>query len=335
MKLKEMPKFKRKESQKHMRNIIDSFLNHFLDLSYQFHEPVKIHSRVDPSVQYIGSHISVLKNYLLKDNIPEEGLVISQPCVRTQNLKKYSDESYVSNWGSFFHSLGALVRFDKLEEAASQTFDLLRTTWGICEEDMVLRLSQKDEDLMNLAKASVSPKRFEIDTMNPNYYRHKLGLETIFGRNLNIALRDYGKNAYSDIGNIIILEDDGNPVGVEIALGTSTVLKQVHGLSHVLDCHPLIGVNCVEPKSTRLKLEDCIITSMNLYHQGLEPSNRNITNRLMKKYMEHITSILERNPFTKDDFSSLLNKYENAEFGVNLHTQKFISYLEYLKSKNF
>ena len=65
MKLKDMPNFKRETSSEHMKNIINSFLNYFMDLSYQLHEPVKIHSGFDPSVHYIGSHISVLKNYLI------------------------------------------------------------------------------------------------------------------------------------------------------------------------------------------------------------------------------------------------------------------------------
>jgi hypothetical protein len=334
MKLKDMPKFRREESQKHMRNIMGTFLDYFVDLSYRLHEPVKIHSGIDSSVHYIGSHISVLKNYLINDDVPEKGVVISQPCVRTQNLKKYSDDVYVSNWGSFFHSLGALVKIDKVEEATAQTFDLLKNEWGICEEDIILRVSERDEDLMNLAKAYVSQKFLEVDTMKPTYYRHKIGLETIFGRNLNIALRDYKKDTYSDIGNIIIIEDKNKPVGVEIALGTSTVLKQVHGLSHVLDCHPLLGTKIIKQRSTRLKLEDCIITSMHLYHQGLEPSNKHITNRLMKKYMGNIVDVLNKEYFSKKDFLNIIEKYETSEFGINSHTQRFISYLEYLKPKN-
>jgi len=327
-----MPKFKREESPEHIRNIIDSFFNYFLDLSYLLHEPVKIHSGIDTSVHYIGAHISVLKKYLINDNVPEKGFVMSQPCVRTQNLKKYSDDFYIPNWGSFFHSLGALVRIDKIEEATAQTFDLLRNVWGINEEDIILRVSKKDKDLMALAKANASSEFLEVDTMNPIYYRHKFGLETIFGRSFNIALRDYEKNTYSDIGNIIILEDRNKPVGVEIALGTSTVLKQVHGLSHVLDCHPLLGTDIIEQKSIRLKLEDCIITSMHLYHQGLEPSNKHITNRLMRKYMKNIAKVLEKGYFSEDNFLNMIKRYEKSEFGINSHTQRFISYLEYFNT---
>ena len=96
MKIKDMPRFNRKESHFHMQNMIDGFLNYFQEHSCIKHEPVKISSGIDPSVRFIGSHISVLKPYFLNDNIPTGGYVMSQPCIRTRNLKNYEKLSKIS-----------------------------------------------------------------------------------------------------------------------------------------------------------------------------------------------------------------------------------------------
>lgn len=46
---------------------------------------------------------------------------------------------------------------------------------------------------MDLAHSMFKSEMFEIDTMQPKYYRHKLGIDGVWGRNFNLALRDYGK----------------------------------------------------------------------------------------------------------------------------------------------
>jgi hypothetical protein len=166
------------------------------------------------------------------------------------------------------------------------------------------------------------------------YYRHKFGLNNIFGRNFNIALKHYETGIPADIGNVIIIQNEQNPVGIEIALGTSTILKQIHGLTHILDSHPLMGTEIINNKSTRLKLEDCIITSLHLYYQGLEPSNKHITNRLMKKYVDIIGLILKNEKIPITYFENLLEKYEVAEFGANRHSQNILSYLSRNDSKS-
>ena len=87
MKIKDMPDFNRKESHFHMQNMIDGFLTYFQDRSCIKHDPVKISSGIDPSVRFIGSHISVLKPYFLNDSIPAGG------CYSFQNV---TDKEYTA-----------------------------------------------------------------------------------------------------------------------------------------------------------------------------------------------------------------------------------------------
>ena len=92
----------RKKAKKNMQKLIDNFLKHFSNKGYKIHTTVKISSGADSSVHLIGSHISVFKPYLEKENIPSPGYIMSQNCIRTQNLNNYGKKDYTFKWGSSF-----------------------------------------------------------------------------------------------------------------------------------------------------------------------------------------------------------------------------------------
>ena len=330
MKITEMPEFERKDSHKHMQNMIDGFLDYFQDRGCILHEPVKISSGVDPSVRLIGSHISVLKPYFMNNTIPSGGYVMSQPCVRTRNLKNYQDDSFYPNWGSYFPSLGILTKPERLKEIVEKTYDFIQDQWNINPRDIKIRINTQDADLMEIAQNMFSPEMFEADTKPLNYYRHKLGIDGVWGRNFNFALRDYGKDTFSDIGNVIILENQERQLGIEIALGSSTVLKQIYGLNHVLDCHPVLGLEkYIENPNIRIRTEDAIVTSMALYNDGLEPSNKDNASRLMKKYLEVMRNSTEQIDLPKAVLRKTLHQYEFLEYGNNdgIFTQKIMDFV--------
>ena len=119
-------------------------------------------------------------------------------------------------------------------------------------------------------------------------------------------------------------------MGIEIALGSSTVLKQIYGLSHVMDCHPVLGLDYyITNPNIRVKMEDTIVTSMALYNDGLEPSNRDNTNRLMKKYLEIMRDCTEKTNLPKAALRKTLHQYEFLEYGSNdgIYTQKIMNFI--------
>lgn len=153
---------------------------------------------------------------------------MSQPCIRTRNLKNYKNDDFYPNWGSYFPSLGILTKPERLEDITKQTYTFIQEQWNIDPHDIKIRINARDTDLMDLAHSMFKSEMFEVDTMQTKYYRHKLGVDGVWGRNFNLALRDYEKDAFSDIGNVIILENQDKPLRIEIALGSSTVLKQIY-----------------------------------------------------------------------------------------------------------
>ncbi len=329
MKLSDIKSYDRKNGHEYIQSMIDDYLSFYQKKGYEVHLPVAISSKIDSTVHLIGSHISVLKPYFVKGLLPEFGYVMSQPCVRTKNLKCYTDATFFPNWGSMFRSLGTLARPEHLESVTKQAFDLLVNVWQVEPKDIKVCITSVDEDLMDLANKLFPKEMLEVDVKQPNYYRHKLGIEGAWGRNFNFALRDGKSDRFSDIGNVIILENSEKQLGIEVALGTSTILKLNQGLSHVLDCHPLIGLENLQDKSLRVRMEDCIITSMALFNDGLEPSNKHITNRLMKKYMDILKTDVQKANIAPNVFSEILHAYEKREYPERtpIYVQKMLEYV--------
>ncbi|WP_346854957.1 hypothetical protein [uncultured Draconibacterium sp.] len=318
----------------HRKILIDTICNKFTEYFSSFgciwEDSVLVSSGIDPTVRFIGSHISVFKKYLIDTELPTNGVMIVQDCVRTKNLKRYSDDEFYPSWGSFFTSIGALVPFNQIEEIANLTINFLYSVLEIKENDLILRVNSKDRDLYRLAEKTIRNKELiEVNAKNIEYYRHKIGLESVFGRNFNYALLNRINGEIEDIGNFIILEKNGVPHSIEIALGTSTIIKILHSFSHVLDCYPLVlQLNESVNEALRIQIEDCIITSSKLLSEGLLPSNKHNRNRILKKYILRIDEIKSTLGLNGNNLLNSIFDYEIEERRIN--TPLF----EYLKTNH-
>lgn len=307
-------RFDRSESAKVIQNIIDGFKKYYYALGYKEESPVSISSGVDSSVRFIGSHISVLKPYLVQGGVPDPGIFIVQNCIRTQNLRRILDNSHLPRWGSFFPSLGVISPANCLNKSVMEALRLMTDVFKIKNDLIIARVSSEDTDLFDSVNEYFMPKNIQVDTMPINYYRHKLGVPELRGRNFNFALKNCDDEEYSDVGNIIILERDNIPVAIELALGSTTIIKQIYGLPHVLDCHSIVGLkNTKEPFGR--KLEDCILTSLYLYNEGLRPGGTDNRKRLLKKYLLGIQYFRNKLGLTYENLGEIICMSEKLEFG--------------------
>src|SRR3989338_10446863 len=226
-------KFLPETAKDRVESLVADFKDYYSLLGYKEEPPVQISSGVDPTVRFIGSHVSVFKPYLNKNNVPTPGIFMRQNCLRTRNVNKLLDDDYFPNWGSYFPSIGAITPPERLDEACDETFNFFEKRLAISPENLLIRISSADTDLIDVCKRRYRERNLEIDSRKPEYYRHNIGIEGVRGRNFNIALRNTNAEGFADIGNIILLEDAQKQLGVEIALGSTTILKQLYGLDHV------------------------------------------------------------------------------------------------------
>jgi hypothetical protein len=309
-------------------NLIGKFREHFSSLGYSEHPQQLISSGVDKSVRLIGSHTSVLKPYFIEDRIPKEGIFMSQNCIRTRNLKCIYDNNPIS-WGSYFTSLGALSMPTKLDSLCFDTFNFLTSRLGVDRELIKIRANSQDVDLIKICLEYFKEENLELNTRPSQYYKHGYGLEEIFGRNFNIALKDIVREDFTDIGNIIIIESGKVIKGVELGFGNSTILKQLYGLNHVLDIYNIEGIK-TENDIIRHKFEDAIIVATALYGEGLKPLGYN-RGHLLKKYLNAIDYFYTRDGMSLESLEKILFNFEIHEFS-QVHTTAHKKIIEYLKN---
>jgi hypothetical protein len=238
---------------------------------------------------------------------------MNQDCIRTHNIKKPIDDSAEIKWGSHFPSLGSMVRYEKLNQIILDTVDFLTNELRVSKSELKILLSSKDADLFNALQDSLQNEiTVELDSKPLNYYRHKLGIEGVFGRNFNIAIKNKETGIFADVGNIIVVEDKEKKLGVELALGVTTILKELNNLSHIMDNYPIKISDDLEnfDEISSRKLEDSIVVATTLFREGLRPFGSDNRNRILKTYLKSMLYHKLNLGLTDED---LLEKMENFE----------------------
>jgi len=249
---------------------------------------VSLSGGCDPSVRFIGSHISVLKPYLFEGVPADKGIYMVQNCLRTRNASTLFHEQPNPTYGSFFTSLGGLAVPGSVNEVCSDVFDYIESELGVPRDEIRANIRSEDTDLVEACTESLSDSCLAYDTKSDEYYTHKIGINGVQGRNFNIALPSSADGTYEDVGNIIVINEGDKEVGVEIALGDTTILKQLKGLDHVLDAYD-INLSDKIPSTMRDKFKDAAMTSTVLFQEGLRPSARDNRSRILRTYTKALT----------------------------------------------
>jgi len=317
-------RFTPERAKEHVEGLINDFQEYYSSRGYREEPSVKISSGIDPTVRFIGSHISVFKPYLAQDTVPNPGLYMRQNCLRTRNAGRLLDDEFSPAWGSFFTSIGALSAPDRLDAATAESLSFFENQLGIDRQHILLRINSQDQDLMEAVRRYYPEDQLEVDSRPPQYYQHDIGMEGISGRNFNIALRNPSGEGFSDVGNVIVLESPQKPLGIEIALGTSTILKQLYSLEHVQDCAPVIGLRAPN-EAIRRKFEDAITTSTVLYEEGLRPLGNNNRNRILKQYVRALSYFRAKSDMRFAELTQIMTEFEQRQFEPSETTAPIIA----------
>ena len=298
---------------KQMSNLIEAFMEFYNSKGYLKQEPVKITSRIDPTIHFIGSHISVYKKYLTSRKIPGQGYCMAQKCVRNQNLNNYFKTNHTFKYSSYFYSLGVIAPPTRLDNVCSEFFEFLKTKLEINPKDIKLRISSTDESLVQACIKSGMQSCIELDTKPKIYYIHKLGMTDYIGHSFNFAIWDKQLKDFSDVGNIILINYKNETIAVEVAFGAGIMLKTHLGLDHVIDCFEVQGLENQET-SLRRKFEDAIITTLALYDDGLRPKNSPTKNRILGTYVKSLSYFRKKANISVDELEHILQEFTQQEF---------------------
>ncbi|EKE18542.1 MAG: hypothetical protein ACD_9C00301G0004 [uncultured bacterium] len=330
----EIGDFSSENAREHVEEIKRIFSEHFSSLGYLEHPSVAISSGIDPTVRFIGSHISVFKPYILEKSVPNPGYFMSQDCIRARNLKHLLDDNFLPKWGSYFPSLGTISPPDHLHKVCEEVFALFADKLKIKDDDIRILINSSDTDLLDAIPERFNRNHLEIDTHEEKYYRHKFGIDGVWGRNFNIAIRDKGTDKFSDVANIIMIETEDEKLGIEFALGATTTLKQLYVLDHVADCHPVPTISTLEHE-LKYKFEDAVIVSTMLTKEGLQPLSTNNRGRILRSYMRSLSYFRAKAGMSIEELQIALLKFEDQQFPdtEKMSAKEIINYVIYYEKE--
>lgn len=297
--------------------LVNGFKNMFASKGYLEVNEVKITSKIDSSVFFVGSTISVLKPYLLNGNIPEKGLFIVQRAIRTRMLKDLYNTSNTSEWSSYFKAMGILAEYGKLKDVVWDMRCFFVDILKIPVKYLMIRISSEDRDLMEVCRENCNNMQVEVDTMLPKYYRHKYGLSDvgIYGRNFNIAILDKSSATFKDVANIIVIEDDHKQYGIEFATGSSAILARLNGYNHTIKSSVIANTINIH-SDNECKLADCFSVVVSLIYEGIKPNSSSIHGRILKKYLMGLFYYVDILKYSLLDIINIANQYFKDEYGI-------------------
>lgn len=309
----------------------EEFYKCFSEKGYIQEEAVKITSKVDSSVTFIGSAISPMKKYVLSKAIGKSGRFIIQNSIRTRALKNILNSEY-SMFGSYFKALGVLIEYRDLERLVLDTFDYLINYLKISYEDIIIRINSKDNDLLDAVKKVDSKIVREYDAFEEKYYKHKYGLEAekITGRNFNIGIRKKGTEMFLDIGNIIVMENEDEKLAVELALGNCTISMSYFGVDSTVASSKISDVfeiNTVE----KMKFADAIIATAVLMYEDIRKMKAHRWFEYhFRKYCRAIAFWKDKLNVQYETIAQYMRKFLKLEYNddIKLSDEEIINYIK-------
>ena len=290
--------------------VSSEFQRHMEEADFDSIPSVPITAKLDKTVRFIGAPISVMKPMVLDREIPDSGAYMIQNCIRTANTKSLFDLQELPEYGSFFTAMCAVTEYKDLTKLFSLTTSYMVDRLDIDPSDIYISIDGSDSDLIDAARESGAVET-RLDTQPADLYRHKYGIEGVWGRNISYWMKNTNDNTFEDIGNIIVIENEKEHLGVELALGDTTLVKQINGLKHVQDAYNLALVDGNAPEAIQRKIEDTVITGLALYSEGLRPGAKDNQARILRTYMKAATLYQKLLNIDIDEFRDRVTRLED------------------------
>lgn len=311
--------------------LVNAFYEHYERLGVRRVAPVPVTSGIDPSTLFVGSSISVLKPYISGRRIPVDGLALAQPAVRVHNARRLLEPGFRFEWGGTFTNIAVLTPYLEPGELLAHSVAFFLDTLGFDADDLRLRVTTADPDLWRLCQDAAGGVVHEADKEKLSYYRHTIGMPGVVGRNINFALRCRGLGGFRDVGNFILFEDstDGYRF-LEVGFGDTTILRAAHDLPHVLDCSPFPPAPADESEPAMLLrrlYEDCGAVVMTLWREGLRPSSKDASTKVLGKYVRALYDAVRRAGMSLEYLQDCLERYEQLSHGEVRAAPDVVAYL--------
>lgn len=302
----------------------DGFLDCFGSKGYVKETPVKITSRVDKSVDFIGSKISVLKDKVLDYSINPSGHVLIQDCFRLHGRRNLQNTEW-SKFGTCFRGMGTLS-LPCMEEVVRDTFDYLTGSnyLAIKPEDLSIRISAKDADLLAAIKAVDKRVHREFDSKSSRYV-HSYGLDEqgVSGRDFNIAVRKAGTNDFLAVATVVMMEKQERKLAVDMGMSNIVFSMCKYGNHNSLQSCRMADVFEID-SIEKIKLADALVAVATLQNENVEnvQSHRKAILWNFRQYNKAIAYWQARLHLSDGQILEYMKRYIDLEFKNNSYRSR-------------
>ena len=269
-----------------VNEVNETFRTHFSIHGYSEIRAEPVSSKVDPTVRFIGSPISILKPIIVESKVTLPGIFAIQKCLRTRYQSRIFDLTFNPERMSLFTQC-ALYSIADETVAATLFFELMFKYFRenltaleihVWHEDYALREIIERSNFLNI------PVVFDYN--NENKFRHRYGNTVMYGRNLNVMFSSLHGNKL-EIANFIMVDCQGCTSGYEIAIGSNMVTQAHLNCAHILDTTSTnIIYSSVAAKD--FVFRDSLLVCCYLLKEGVEPTCTHAQNISLRTYLKSL-----------------------------------------------
>lgn len=222
----------------------------------------------DSTVMFVGAQISLWKPIL--DDISSgeiPALITPQDCIRVQNKDIfYTDQDL--KFCSYFRTQGAISKAEDFDFMVCSAVDFLESI-GIERERVVIKVAEDQ------SRDFTIDSEVHVQTEEDSYYSWTYGEDDLSGRGITLALKDNETDKLWDIGNIILVSRNGQPLVTEWGFGEETLLAAIYSEGPPVLYSDIPG-SIVEKMNNQnaFKYVDSLMTAMVLARLGVRPGDR-------------------------------------------------------------
>jgi hypothetical protein len=292
---------------------IQRFCTFCAELHFTEHLAEPLIPRSDRSLLFTNSTVIPLKSLIMAGDIPTPGIYISQPCLRTHNLKYLHEEGTAPGYMSYFRMVAVTASPSTAPMLAGHVARFLVEKEGIAGDRLVLRCLSTEVTTRSEWLASGRGVSVDCDSMPPDYYRWRYGVSGMEGRGATIAVR-FKDGSLHDFGNIVSIQVRGRLSCIEAGYGIETMLSRKYECANPFQMGIISSVMPYRPNAAWLKFQDCVALGVVLGRLNLLPGTGG-RKHVMKLVIQGISDLSRRFAVSYDELRVFLEGFERVEFG--------------------
>lgn len=295
----------------------------FSERGYIEEPSVDVTSKIDPTVDFIGSNISPLKKYLDTEDYGDIGRYIVQECMKFKSFK-YLKTDIPQKFGCYYRGMGIIAK-PELERVVKDTFDYLTDEkyLNIPLEDLCIKVSSMDEDLIEVTE-SVNDKIIRIiDQSGVEHYRHRYGMDekNVFGRDFNIGLRKTGTEDFLNFSSFVIMENNDRKLAIDMGISNLVLSMCKFGASSTISSSRIadfLDIDCIMKE----KFADSLVAVATLLKEDITNHRSKHLRMKFNQYLRVLNYWNEQLQYTEEDIINLMVDYLTAEYHYDFEQRK-------------